>query len=87
MGRKRSWAVKVKDEGNLLGIRPLSLAREAGALLPARGSHNDLQAPGLQLTLLRGVWGLGRGLNRALLGGGINRKNLRPWESMSPSLA
>ena len=86
MGRKRSWAVKVKDEGNLLGIRPLSLAREAGALLLARGSHNDLQAPGLQLALVRGAWGLERGPNRALPGGGLNRRNLKPWERMSTSL-
>ena len=76
----------VKGEGSLLGISPLNLAREVGASLPARGSHDDLQDPGLQLALMRGVWGMGRVLNRALPGGGINRKNLKPWERMSPSL-
>ena len=78
--------VKIKDGGSLLGVRPFNLAREAGASLPTRDSHDDLQAPGLQLALLRGVLGLGRGLNRALPGGGINRRNLKPWERMSPNL-
>ena len=84
MGRKKSWMVM--GEGSLLGISPLNLAREVGASLPARGSHDDLQDPGLQLALMRGVWGMGRVLNRALPGGGINRRNLKPWERMSPSL-
>ena len=76
----------VKGEGSLLGISPLNLAREVGASQSARGSHDDLQAPGLQLALMLGVWGLRRGLNRALPEGGISRKNLKPWERMSPSL-
>ena len=84
MERKRSWMVK--GEGSLLGISTLYMARKAGASLPARGSHNDLQAPGLQLALVRGAWGLERGPNRALPGGGLNRRNLKPWERMSASL-
>ena len=76
----------VKGEGSLLDISPLNLAREVGASQSARGSHDDLQAPGLQLALMLGVWGLRRGLNRALPGGGISRKNLKPWEKMRPTL-
>lgn len=76
-----SWEVKVKGEARLLGVRPLNLAREAGASL-----HCDLQTPGLQLALVRGVWRLERGPNKALHGGGINRRNLKPWERMSPRL-
>ena len=77
--------VKVKGEEILLSVRPFNTAREAGTSLPARGSHDDLQAPGLWIALVRGFWGLGRAPNRALPGGGINRRNLKPWERSSSS--
>ena len=51
--------VKVKGEEILLSVRPFNMAREAGTSLPARGIHNDLQARGLWIALLRGFWGLG----------------------------
>ena len=57
--RDPGWS-RLRMGSSLLGVRPFNLAREAGASLPARGSHDDLQASGLQLALLRGVWGLGR---------------------------
>ena len=62
------------------------MAREASTSLPAKGSNDGLQAPEIQIALLRGFWGLGRGPNRALPGGGINRRDLKPWERMRPNL-
>ena len=78
--------IKVKDEEILLGVRPLNMARKVGASPPARGSSSDLQAPGLQLALMRGICTLQSGSNRVLPGRGITRRDLKPWKTMRPSL-
>ena len=44
------------------------MAKEASTSLPAKGSHDPLEAPGLQIALMRGFWGLERGPNRLYLG-------------------